>query len=140
MPYCQRLHLHRNRFVTIFYVKIKLLLLCSWIFNDAVMSRQYSVKWWDYQWMWSGWWKENWQGKSKFVEKTRPTPPQNQHDLTFERSRSAAVRRRPQLVWAMARPVSIVTLRCKLKELCIKISAAFMMAMNRHGSQRNKRV
>jgi hypothetical protein len=35
--------------------------------------------------------KENRQGKSKFLEKTRPIPLQIQHDLTFERSRSNAV-------------------------------------------------
>jgi hypothetical protein len=48
----------------------------------------------DRWWMWSSRWNENWQGKPKNSEKTCPVPlcpPQIPHEMTWVRTRAAAV-------------------------------------------------
>jgi hypothetical protein len=58
-------------------------------------------------WVWSSRWNENWQGKPKYSEKTCTVPlcpPQIPHDLTWDRTRVAAVGSRRLTAWAMARP------------------------------------
>jgi hypothetical protein len=61
-------------------------------------------RWW---WLWSSWWNEDWQRKPKYSEKTCPSalcPPQIPHDLTWDRTRAAAVGSQRLTAWAMARP------------------------------------
>jgi hypothetical protein len=43
--------------------------------------------------VWSIWWNENWQGKPKYSRKPAPVPlcPQIPHDLTWDRTRAAAM-------------------------------------------------
>jgi hypothetical protein len=66
-------------------------------------------RWW---WLWSSWWNEDWQGKPKYSEKTCPSvplcPPQIPHDLTWDRTRAAAVGSQRLTAWAMARPLWIL--------------------------------
>jgi hypothetical protein len=57
--------------------------------------------------VWSSRWNENWQGKSKYSEKTCPISlcsPQIPHDLTWPGTRAAAVGSRRVTAWAMVRP------------------------------------
>jgi hypothetical protein len=51
----------------------------------------------DRWWVWRQWWNENWQGKPKYSEKSYPSATlstTNLNDLTWARSRAAAVWRR----------------------------------------------
>jgi hypothetical protein len=73
--------------------------------------------WW---WLWSNRWKENWQEKQKFSEKTRPTlfcPPQIPHDLTRAQTRFAELGSRQLTAWAMARPSCLSVTHLKLNVL-----------------------
>jgi hypothetical protein len=64
----------------------------------------------DVRWMWSSQWNQNWQGKQKYSEKPTPVPlyqPQIPRDLTWARTRAAAVGSRRLTAWAMARPLAV---------------------------------
>jgi hypothetical protein len=63
-------------------------------------------------WLWKNWWNENWQGKPKHSERTRPQPlcpPQVPHHLSWARTRAAAVGSWRLTARAMPRPPPLIS-------------------------------
>jgi hypothetical protein len=62
--------------------------------------------------VWSSRWNDNWQGKQHYSEKSAPVPlcpPQIPHDLTWARTRAAALGSQWLTARAMTRPYLIDT-------------------------------